>query len=154
MANNLSLSLWRNSSIPKNSESPVANNEAINKIGNSSIRLGIREAPTLQGFNCEEETLKSPTSSLPNFLIFSIFISASMEFKTSKRAILVEFKPTSLIKIEESGVINAPTIMKAADEKSPGTLMSLPSNSSCPDRVISELIVFKFMPNCWNINSV
>ena len=113
MANNLSLSLWRNSSTPKNSESPVANNEAINKIGNSSIRLGISDASTLQDFNCEEETLKSPTSSLPNFLKFSIFISASIEFKTSKRAILVEFKPTSLIKTEESGVINAPTIMKA-----------------------------------------
>ena len=51
-------------------------------------------------------------------------------------------------------IVGAPTIMKAADEKSPGTLMSLPSNSSCPERVISELIVFKFMPNCWNINSV
>ena len=65
---NLSLSLNLSSSNPENFDSPTANEAATNKMGSSSISLGIIFLLTVVDFNFELETSISPSDS--PFIIF------------------------------------------------------------------------------------
>ena len=86
-----------------------------------TIILGIIESDTSIPSKSEDSTIRSPQISLQVFLRFCIFIFAFIFSNTSNRPILVLFSPTFLIKTLDFLEINAATIMKAAEEKSPTT---------------------------------
>ena len=98
----------------------MANEAAILKIGISSIMFGIIYSGTSMPFKFEDLTKISPTSSFELNLLFFILMLAPIYNKIFNSPFLVLFSPTFFIKTSEFFEITEATIIKAADEKSPG----------------------------------
>ena len=121
MAISLSDSLNLNSPAPVIDVSPSAKLAAIDKIGISSIILGIDFSSIFIPLKAEEETSISATSSPQQIEWFLILMSEPIFLRISSNVNLVSLIPTFLIVIELSLVMSAATIKNDAEEKSPTT---------------------------------
>ena len=130
IASSLSDSFTRSSLASFITVLPLAAEAAMLRIGISSMIFGIMEPPISVPFKDDDMTSISPTFSLHFMRSFKIFICAPIFFNTPIRPHLLSFKPTFFIKTSESLETMVAIIIKAADEKSPGTSKELFGASS------------------------
>ena len=98
-------------------EVPDAHAQAINRIGNSSIKDGIISPLISAHFNFEYLTLILPKSSLDTF-ISEISISAPIPLRTVTIPVLNLFMLTLRISIQEPSTMRLATIKNAAEDMS------------------------------------
>ena len=88
-------------------------------MGISSIIFGMISSGTSIAFKVEDLIKISPDSSLQTTLLFINSIFAPIIERIFNSPFLVGFSPTFFINTSDSCAINAATIIKDADEKSP-----------------------------------
>src|SRR3989442_6284690 len=124
-----SLSFTRSSSAPLTMVSPWAQAAATQRIGNSSIVLGIRSGPIVNPCRGAERTRRSATGSPACTRGFRSSMRAPISCRTSRTPFRVGLTPTPVIVTSDSETSEAATRKKAAAERSPATVMSLAANA-------------------------
>ncbi len=129
MADILSDSFTLNSPAPLIIVLPAAKAAATHITGNSSMAGRSSSPLTSVPVRLEVFTRMSATGSPEMFLTLRVSTTPPIFSSIFKTPVRVGFTPTSLIISSESSVIMAPTMRKAAEDRSPGTVISVPINS-------------------------